>query len=246
MTELILGTVTGETEDGQVTITCPVPDNLEAWSKQNPTSVLIKFCDGRKASPEQIKKAHAMINDIAAYTGEYPDYLKNELKKKFILEKLDDLETDMFSFRDCSMERARLFITFLIDLMIQYEIPSSVPLYQHAEDIKAYVYMCLLNKTCCVCGRKGVDLHHALVPLGMGADRNTKPQLGWPVISLCRAHHNEAHAGERKFFKAYHLEPVKLDARIADVYKMPKATRKVAKEWESRIWWVNDSGDLQW
>lgn len=219
MTELILGTVTGETEDGQVTITCPVPDNLEAWSKQNPTSVLIKFCDGRKASPEQIKKAHAMINDIAAYTGEYPDYLKNELKKKFILEKLDDLETDMFSFRDCSMERARLFITFLIDLMIQYEIPSSVPLYQHAEDIKAYVYMCLLNKTCCVCGRKGVDLHHT-EPIGMGADRKKINHIGRPCLPLCREHHNAWHNDEKGFMERYHLEPVLIDKRIAKLYRL--------------------------
>lgn len=232
MTELIVGTVIGESEDGRVTISCPVPANIIAWSKQNPTQVLIKFEDGRKASPEQVKKAHALIGDIAEWSGDWPEYLKTELKRKFILERLDDMESDMFSFKDCSVEKARLFITFLIDLMIEYGIPSKVPLWEHAEDIQAYVYACCMNRVCAACGRKGVDLHH-VIPIGMGADRKNKPQLGWPVLPLCREHHTRMHTDSKKFLKKYHLEAIPLTDDIAKVYGFSRKARRPASEFST-------------
>ena len=200
MTETMVGEITEE-QDGAVLIRAPIPENIEAWSKQKPGKVLIKYCDSRKASPEQIKKSHALINEIADWMGDFPEFVKIQLKRKFILQNLSEIETGMFSFSDCDMEKARLFITFLIDLMVEYGIPSKRPLYEQAEDIGAYVYACCMNKTCCVCGRKGVDLHH-VIPLGMGADRTTKPQLGWPVLPLCREHHTRMHNGREEFLKA--------------------------------------------
>lgn len=232
MEELIVGEVVDE-EGGAVNIRAPIPENVEAWGKQRPSKVLLKFCDGRKASPEQIKKAHALIGEISEWMGDTPEFVKIALKRKFILTKLDEIETGMFSFRDCDMEKARLFITFLIDLMVEYGIPSKRPLYEQAEDIGAYVYACCMNKTCCVCGRKGVDLHH-VIPLGMGADRTTKPQLGWPVLPLCREHHTRMHNGREEFLKAYHLEPIRLNDEIAKRYGFSKAARKPAKEFEER------------
>lgn len=232
MTELMIGDIQEEL-DGAVIIRAPIPENMEQWAKQKPGKVLIKYCDSRKASPEQIKKSHALISEIADWMGDYPEFVKTELKRKFIIEKLSDMENDMFSFRDCDMEKARMFISFLVDLMVQYNIPSKVPLYEQAEDIQAYVYACTMNKTCCICGRKGVDLHH-IVPLGMGADRETKPQLGWPVLPLCREHHTRMHNGREEFLKAYHIEPIRLTDEIAKLYGFSKAARRPAKEFEER------------
>jgi hypothetical protein len=226
MTELIVGEVTGEDGDA-VNIRAPIPENVEAWGKQRPSKVLLKFCDGRKASPEQVKKAHALIGEIAEWMGDTPEFVKIALKRKFILTKLDEMETGMFSFRDCDMEKARLFITFLIDLMVEYGIPSKRPLYEQAEDIGAYVYACCMNKTCCVCGRKGVDLHHVLGSIiGMGGDRTKVNHLGREVLPLCRGHHNEAHNGEKDFMKRYHLEPIKVDETIAKLYRLNTKERR--------------------
>lgn len=226
MTETMIGEITEEL-DGAVIIRAPIPENMEQWAKQKPGKVLIKYCDSRKASPEQIKKAHAMLNEIANWMGDYPEFVKTELKRKFIIEKLSDMENDMFSFRDCDMEKARMFISFLIDLMVQYNIPSKVPLYEQAEDIQAYVYACTMNKTCCICGRKGVDLHHVSGSIiGMGGDRTKVNHLGREVLPLCRGHHNEAHNGEKDFMQRYHIEPVKVDEAIAKLYRLNTKERR--------------------
>ena len=226
MEELIVGEVVDE-EGGAVNIRAPIPENMEAWSKQRPSKVLLKFCDGRKASPEQIKKAHALIGEIADWMGDSPEFVKVQLKRKFILQNLSEIETGMFSFRDCDMEKARLFITFLISLMVEYQIPSKKPLYEQCEDIGAYVYACCMNKVCAVCGRHGVDLHHVSGSIiGMGGDRTAVNHLGREVLPLCREHHNEAHNGEADFLKRYHLEPVKVDANIAKLYKLNTKERR--------------------
>lgn len=229
MTELVIGNVIDESEDGTVIIRAPLPSNMTAWGKQKPTEVLVKYHDGRKASPEQIKKIHAMIGEIAEWLGDTPDYVKQVLKQKFIIDELDEMETEMFSFADCSMEKARLFITFLINLMIKYQVPCKVPLYEQAEDIQAYIYACTMNKVCCVCGQNGVDLHH-VVPLGMGADRETKPQLGYPVLPLCREHHTIMHTDSKRFMEAHHLEAIKLTDEIAKLYGFSKEARQQTKE----------------
>lgn len=226
MTELMIGDIQEEL-DGAVIIRAPIPENMEQWAKQKPGKVLIKYCDSRKASPEQIKKAHALISEVADWMGDTPEFVKTELKRKFIIEKLSDMENDMFSFRDCDMEKARMFISFLIDLMVQYNIPSKVPLYEQAEDIQAYVYACTMNKTCCICGRKGVDLHHVSGSIiGMGGDRTKVNHLGREVLPLCRGHHTEAHNGEKDFMKRYHLEPVKVDEAIAKLYRLNTKERR--------------------
>jgi len=225
MKDIVIGKIVDETQAGMVIIHAPVPADLDEWGRQNPSKCFVKYVDGRKASPEQIKKIHAMIGEISEWLGDYPEQVKLNLKRMFILNKLDSMESEMFSFSDCGVEKARLFISFLIDLMIQYGVPSRVPLYEQAEDIHAYVYACLMNKTCAVCGQKGVDLHH-VVPLGMGADRESKPQLGYPVLPLCRKHHNEMHTDSKRFLEAHHIEPIKLTDEIARVYGFSKKARR--------------------
>ena len=229
MTELVIGHVVEEEQGGTVLIRAPLPSNIASWEKQNPSEVLIKYHDSRKASPEQIKKIHAMIGDISEWIGDSPDYIKQLLKQKFILDDLDEMETEMFSFADCSMEKARLFITFLVNLMIKYQVPCKVPLYEQAEDIQAYIYACIMNKVCCVCGQHGVDLHH-VVPLGMGANRETKPQLGYPILPLCREHHTIMHTDSKRFMETHHLVPIKLTDEIAKLYGFGKEARQQAKE----------------
>ena len=230
MNDLIKGEVIG-VDEGMATIKVAIPSNIEAWCKQHPKEVVVRFLDSRKASYEQIKKAHALVNDIADWIGDSPEWVKLTLKKKFILENVDTMESDIFSFKDCSVETARLFITFLIDLVVQNNIPTRRPMWEQCEDIHAYIYACCMNKTCCVCGRKGVDLHH-VVPLGMGADRKSKPQLGYPVLPLCREHHTIMHTDSKKFLERFHLEPIPLTDDIAKFYGFSKEARQQAKEFD--------------
>ena len=91
--------------------------------------------------------------------------------------------------------------------------------YTPAEDIPRYVWACLMNRRCAVCGRHA-DLHHVDV-VGMGRDRKEICHIGMRALPLCREHHTEIHSiGQEDFLRRYFLEPVKIDERIADVYRL--------------------------
>ena len=184
--------------------------------------------DGRTISPEQRRKAHACMGDIAEWVGDTPEYIKRLMKLEFIQTRLQALEKSIFSLSDCDVTTAREFITYLIDFMIEHAVPSKVPLYEMCEDIGKYVYACLMHKRCAVCGAQKADLHH-FDPIGMGRDRNEVPQIGMRVISLCRLHHNEAHSKGRSWLiDDLHLEAIPMDDAIAKKYKLSKKNRGIA------------------
>ena len=112
------------------------------------------------------------------------------------------------------MTTARLFITYLIDFMLENDVPSSRPLAEYADDVERYVYACLIHKKCAVCGRKA-ELHH-VDRVGMGRDRREICHIGMQALPLCREHHHEAHQhGDASLLKKYHLATVAIDERIA-------------------------------
>ena len=138
---------------------------------------------------------------------------------------MQTLESEMFSLSDCSVTTCREFISFLIDFMIENGVPSKIPLYEQCEDIRRYVYACLIHKTCCVCGKRGADVHHlsgSRVGHG-GLKWREKDQTGAKVIPLCREHHTICHNGEAAFLERYHLEGIEMDAAIKKVYKVKGA-----------------------
>jgi hypothetical protein len=125
----------------------------------------------------------------------------------------------MFSLSDASMTVAREFITFLIDFIIRHDIPTKVSLLEHCEDVGRYVYSCMVNKKCCICG-KPADLHH-VQSVGSQGYRDKINHIGLDALPLCREHHTESHTkGQIEFMKQYHLEPIKIDAKIAKIYKL--------------------------
>ena len=184
-------------------------------------SVGVEFVDKRRISAKQRRKAYALIRDIALWMGGTPMETAKELTKWIFQESDPATLEETFSLSDCSMEVARLYITFLIDFCLLHDIPCGEPLYKLAEDIHRYVWVCLLNKRCAVCGRKA-ELHH-VDAVGMGRNRKEICHIGMRVLPLCRTHHTEIHRiGHETFLRRYILEPVRVDERIADVYKLRK------------------------
>ena len=125
------------------------------------------------------------------------------------------------------MTTARLFITYLIDFCILHGVDVGEPLYQLSEDIPRYVWACLMNKRCAVCGRKA-ELHHCNGSVvGMGRNRKEICHIGMRALHLCREHHTEIHAvGREDFLKRYFLEPVRIDERVAKVYRLNTKPRR--------------------
>ena len=213
------GKILREVEEGFL-VFFPMRDKSVVWDKYR-QEVNVELIDPRRISPQQRRKAYALIRDIALWMGGSPMETVKELTKWIFQESDPTTLEETFSLSDCSMEVARLYITFLIDFCLLHDIPCNEPLYKLAEDIHRYVWVCLMNKRCAVCGRKA-ELHH-VDAVGMGRNRKEICHIGMRVLPLCRTHHTEIHkVGHETFLRRYILEPVRVDERIADVYKLRK------------------------
>lgn len=223
--ERVTGTVRDITEDGTAVIHAALPDPLRAILREY-GDVEIILPDGRRISPEQRRKVYALIGEIAEYVDGIRnagtiESAKKTLKMEFMLSRMESMERRLFSLSNCDVTTAREFINFLVEFIIENDIPTRVPLIENCEDIAAYVYACLMSKKCAVCGRNA-DLHH-VDAVGMGRNRKEICHIGMWALPLCREHHTEIHSiGQEGFLKRYFLEPVKIDERIADVYRLRK------------------------
>ena len=221
--EHALGHIVDIDEGGTATIKAVLPNIFHACDRKY-DSVEIILPDGRRISPEQRRKCYALIGEIAEYVNgvrnaETINDTKNDMKWDFVLKRMESQERQLFSLSNCDMTTAREFITYIIDFIIRHDIPTKVSLLEHCEDVGRYIYSCLVNKKCCICG-KPADLHH-VQSVGSQGYRDKINHIGLEALPLCREHHTESHTkGQIEFMKQYHLEPIKIDAKIAKIYKL--------------------------
>lgn len=181
--------------------------------------VEVMIPDGRRISPEQRRKAYAIMGEIAAWAGMEPDEVKLMQKHDFVQRHLEGLHKELFSLADCDMTTAREFITYLIDFVLEFDVPLNVPIMDVVDDVQKYVYACLMHKKCAVCGKKA-ELHH-VDRVGMGNDRTKIQHIGRRCLPLCREHHMEIdHLGDEGFLQKYHLETVEIDQKISKIYRL--------------------------
>jgi hypothetical protein len=221
--EHALGHIVDIDEGGVATIKATLPNLYHALDrKYNEVEIILP--DGRRISPEQRRKCYALIGEIAEFiegfrTSETIEDTKQVMKWDFILKRMESQERQLFSLSSCDMSTAREFITYLIEFIVKNDIPTKVPLIEQCEDIGKYVYACMINKRCCICG-KPADLHH-VQSVGSQGYRDKINHIGLESLPLCREHHISLHSmGNKEFMKQYHLEPIKIDAKIAKVYKL--------------------------
>lgn len=212
-----------ETDDGFL-LYIPCREKKE-WIRNNST-LLVDIPDPRKISTQQRRKAYVLLGYISAWWSYLPlETVKEITKLIFNGQVPHDLANEEFSLRDCSMTTARLYISFLIDFCILHGVDAKEPLYSLCEDIPRYVWACTMNKKCAVCGKR-TELHH-IDTVGAGRNRNKIGHLGMKILPLCRKHHNEIHnIGTKNFLHKYMLEPIKVDNRIADLYKLNKVDKR--------------------
>ncbi len=218
MGEIVTGKIIDWQEDGGVTIHAAVP-NLDRALLRKYANVLCEFQDGRRISPEQRRKAYALIGEIADWSGEMPESMKKIMKLEFAVNRLQTIGSKVFSLSNADVTLVREFISYLIDFMVEHGVPSKVPLYEQCEDIGRYVYACAMNKVCAVCGKKA-DVHHLHGSRDHGGlNWRKKDQTGAFIIPLCREHHTACHNGEVDFLAKYHLQGIEMTKEIAKVYK---------------------------
>ena len=220
MSEIITQGRAWDTEHKGVVVQTTRPDvpNLS-------DEVLVVWQDARMRSLEQIRKAWALMGEIAEYQGQGKDDVYREQCTAFSLKHLEILQGQLFHLSTATVSTARAFINLLVEIIIEYGIPTKEPLYGLCDDIPRYVYACAMNKKCAVCGRKA-ELHH-VDRVGMGRNRREITHIGMRFLPLCggiEGHHEEDHLiGEAAFLEKYHLEPIVIDANIAKKYNLKGA-----------------------
>ena len=219
--EIIRGRIEDYGADGSVYIRAIIPDIGRACLRKY-DEVQVGLPDGRRITPEQRRKAYALMNEIAEWMGDVPEYVKRLMKIEFMVRRMQAIKKELFSLSDCDVTTAKEFITYLIDFIIEHDVPTRTPLIELCDDINRYVYACLMHKKCAVCGKAHADLHHTQA-IGAGRDRDDILQLGMPVLPLCREHHMESHnMGQQEFLKLHHLQPIQLTVEIGKKYKLTK------------------------
>jgi hypothetical protein len=219
--EHTIGRIIDIKENGEAVIHAALP-NLNHALDRLYDKVEIILPDGRRISPEQRRKCYALIGEIAEFVSgfrnaETIEDAKNDMKWEFILKRMESQERQLFSLSNCDMTTAREFITYIIEFIVKHDIPTKISLIDNCEDISKYIYACLVNKRCCICG-KPADLHH-VDTIGMGNDRDEVIHIGREALPLCREHHTLLHSmGNKRFMETYHLQAVEIDKKIAKVY----------------------------
>lgn len=126
-------------------------EEVERYVTKDGIQAVIQFVDGRSITHEQRKKLYAMFADIADYTGDIPEYVKEYQKHVFC--GMTGIE--YFSLSDCNIETARAFINSVIEFVIANDIPMTELGIERTDDISKYLYYAIKHKKCCICGKLG-------------------------------------------------------------------------------------------
>jgi hypothetical protein len=202
---------------GVVQIEAPYED-FAAMCRREYKEVEITMLDSRPLSDKQRKSCYAMLREIAVWSGYEPDEIKDMMKFNFIASLVEDM--NQFSLSDAPMSLVAAFQTFLARFIVSHDVPTRRPMLDYVDDVQDYVYTCIINKKCPICGKKA-DLHH-VQHIGMGRDRTEIIHEGLEVLPLCREHHGEIHnIGTQDFFKKYHISGgIPADKTICRIYKL--------------------------
>lgn len=219
-TYIIDGTVT-DYRDGVLTIRAPC-DDWELLCKRQVRRVKVQLIDGRTLSDKQRRTCYALIGAIAEWSGDDKLSVKQYFKLEFWKEHLEDLNDQIFSLSNAPMSLVCEFERFLVRFIVSNDVPTRWSLLRLADDTDDYIYSCLINRKCCICGRKA-DLHH-IDRVGIGRDRDEIIHEGMEVLPLCREHHEQLHMqGDVAFLELYHIEHgITLDRTLCRIYGLKK------------------------
>lgn len=216
--DIITGEIVNYDERRGVLTICAPYSDYPTLAKREYKRVKVQLIDGRPLSSKQRRSCYAMITEIADYMGEEKAEAKDFLKQRFMAAELEELGDAIFSLSDAPMSLVAAFQRFLARFIVRHDIPTKKPMLDYVDDIGDYIYSCLINKKCAICG-KHADLHH-VERVGMGRNREDIIHEGMECLPLCREHHTEAHTmPDGEFFEKYHLDGgINLDKTLCRIY----------------------------
>lgn len=200
-------------------------EDYQTLCKREYKTCLVQLVDSRPLSDKQRKACYALLREISNYTGMGADPTKEWMKLKFLAEDLNATADQIFSLSNAPMSLVCAFQRFLVRFILDWDIPCSFPLLNFVDDVRDYIYACLIAKKCCITGLPA-QLHH-VDRVGMGQDRTDILHEGLEALPLCPEKHQEAHTmSDREFFDKYHLPGgIVLDRTLCRIWRL-KARKK--------------------
>ena len=222
--ETVRGRIVGYDERRQELLIRAPYDDWMTMTRRDYKEVLVQPIDSRPLADKQRRLCYALLREISDYTGQGAEQTKEWMKIKFLSDDMEQTADKIFSLSSAPMSLVCAFQRYLIRFILEWDIPCSFPLLEYVDDVQDYIYSCLVNRKCCICGAP-TDLHH-VQRVGMGRDRTDIIHEGMEVLPLCREHHAEAHTmPDAAFFEKYHIPGgIVMDKTLCRLYGL-KARR---------------------
>lgn len=179
---------------------------FDGYDGERQAELFIK--DPRGFTVEQRAFVFSLMNDIYRYTGQPFDDLKDIFywQFRFLTGKSISLKNISTNTVDDVSLLADLVLDFIFDGDIPFKDGYEVP----PQNIQYFFYKCVMNRTCCICGKKNSDIDHFEKALGR-RKRKEVDHTEFTFAALCRTHHTEKHQmGITEFKNKYHIIGIKL------------------------------------
>lgn len=180
---------------------------FDGYDGERQAEIFIK--DPRGFTVEQRAFVFSLMNDIYRYTGQPFDDLKDIFywQFRFLTGKSISLKNISTNTVDDVSLLADLVLDFIFDGDIPFKDGYEVP----PQNIQYFFYKCVVNRTCCICGKKNADVDHFDKALGR-RKRKEVDHTEFTFAALCRTHHTEKHQlGITEFKNKHHVIGIKLN-----------------------------------
>ena len=172
---------------------------------------VLDFYEKDSITDLQRKHYFALIGDYTEYTGTPEQAADSYFRYNFMQEQGLD-EYPSLARNRMKKTMATELITWLIEFMVQNEIPFRKQQFYLTADTSRMLFALTMKRICWITGKPNADIHHATSLVGMGRDRNKHNHLESTFMALSREAHNEIHnIGLTAFMKKYHVRPIKLN-----------------------------------
>lgn len=179
---------------------------FDGYDGERQAELFIK--DPRGFTADQRKFFFALLNDIYKETGLSIDEMKDYIYSMFRYATGNNISLSNQSVS--TVDDVSYLTNLVLDFIFEYDIPFKDGYEVPPQNIQYFFYKCVVNRTCCNCGRKPADIHH-VDAVGMGNNRKKINNSGRRFMALCRVCHTKIHTeGFSEFTNKRLLMPIKL------------------------------------
>lgn len=180
---------------------------FDGYDGERQAEIFIK--DPRGFTVEQRKFFFALLNDIYKETGLSIDEMKDYIYSMFRYATGNNISLSNQSVS--TVDDVSYLTNLVLDFIFEHDIPFKDGYEVPPQNIQYFFYKCVMNRTCCICGKKNADVDHFDKALGR-RKRKEVDHTEFSFAALCRTHHTEKHQmGITEFKNKYHVIGVKLN-----------------------------------